>query len=134
MKYLLDTNACIVYLNKPQSGIAANLLSHRLQDVHVCSVVKAELYYGAMQSQWPERTLRMQQQFLSLFSSLPFDDDAAQCFGEIRADLRRKGTPIGPYDLQIAAIALVNDCVLVTHNTGEFMRVGGLKLEDWESS
>ncbi len=76
MKYLLDTNACIVYLNKPQSGIAANLRSHRLQDVHVCSVVKAELYYGAMQSQWPERTLRMQQQFLSLFSSLPFEDDA----------------------------------------------------------
>ena len=53
-------------------------------------------------------------------------------FGEIRADLNRKGTPIGPYDLQIAAMALVNDCVLVTHNTAEFLRVEGLRLEDWE--
>ena len=55
MKYLLDTNACIVYLNKPQSGIAAKLRQQRLQDVFVCSVVKAELYFGAMQSQWPEK-------------------------------------------------------------------------------
>lgn len=132
MKYLLDTNACIVYLNKPQSGIAAKLRQQRLQDVFVCSVVKAELYFGAMQSQWPEKTLRMQQQFLALFSSLPFDDEAARLFGDIRAALKRKGTPIGPYDLQIAAIAMANDCVLVTHNTGEFSRVDGLKLEDWE--
>ena len=64
--------------------------------------------------------------------SFSFDGKAARIFGDIRADLARKGTPIGPYDLQIAAIALANDCILITHNTGEFSRIAGLKLEDWE--
>jgi tRNA(fMet)-specific endonuclease VapC len=62
------------------------------------------------------------------------DDTAAKIFGAIRADLARKGTPIGPYDLQIAAIALANRLTLVTHNTREFGRIAELNLEDWESS
>jgi tRNA(fMet)-specific endonuclease VapC len=70
--------------------------------------------------------------FLHQFISLPFDDKAARKFGNIRADLAKAGTPIGPYDLQIAAIALVNRLILVTHNTREFSRIAGLKLEDWE--
>lgn len=61
-----------------------------------------------------------------------FSGESPRLRGEIRADLARKGTPIGPYDLQIAAIALANDCVLVSHNLGEFSRIAGLKLEDWE--
>ena len=68
------------------------------------------------------------------FVSFPFDGEAAKIFGDLRADLARKGTPIGPYDMQIAAIALANDCILVTHNTGEFSRIAGLKLEDWEAA
>ncbi|MDP1709482.1 MAG: PIN domain-containing protein, partial [Candidatus Komeilibacteria bacterium] len=68
----------------------------------------------------------------SLINSLPFDGNAAREFGEIRAYLARQGTPIGPYDLQIAAIAKVHDLILVTHNTREFSRVLGLRLEDWE--
>lgn len=67
------------------------------------------------------------------FHSLPFDGRAAQIFGEIRADLARKGTPIGPYDLQIAAIALAHNVTLVTHNSVEFGRIATLRLEDWES-
>jgi tRNA(fMet)-specific endonuclease VapC len=70
-----------------------------------------------------------------LFSVLPsfsFDGDAALHFGSIRAQLARQGTPIGPYDLQIAAIARTHGATLVTHNTGEFSRVSGLLLEDWE--
>jgi len=66
------------------------------------------------------------------FESLPFDDAAAGKFGEIRATLARLGTPIGPYDLQIAAIAMVNGLTLVSHNTREFLRVTGLQLVDWE--
>jgi tRNA(fMet)-specific endonuclease VapC len=61
-----------------------------------------------------------------------FDDRAARYFGQIRANLQRQGTPIGPYDLQIAAIALANDLTLVTHNTREFARIDGLRLVDWE--
>ncbi len=70
--------------------------------------------------------------FLRRYMTLPFDDNAAQICGEIRADLARKGTPIGPYDVQIAAIALANNLTLVTHNTREFSRVPNLLLDDWE--
>ena len=66
------------------------------------------------------------------FLSLAFDGDAARHFGRIRAELTKVGTPIGPYDLQIAAIALSNNLTLVTHNTREFSRVIGLHIEDWE--
>ena len=66
------------------------------------------------------------------FVSLPFDDAAASVYAIIRAHLESAGTPIGPYDLQIAAIALANGLTLVTHNTREFSRVPGLLLEDWE--
>ena len=66
------------------------------------------------------------------FTSVPFDDNAARRYGEIRSDLAREGTPIGPNDLIIAAIASVHDLTLITHNTREFNRVTGLNLEDWE--
>jgi len=65
--------------------------------------------------------------------SLPFDDEAARQYGIIRASLARLGTPIGPNDLMIASIALVHQAVVVTHNIGEFSRVAGLEIEDWES-
>lgn len=132
MTFLLDTNVCVVYLNQPQSTVVAELHRHRPQDIAVCSVVKAELFYGAMKSQHPERTLEKQQRFLQAFQSLPFSDDAALLFGQLRAHLHRQGSPIGPYDLQIAAIALANDLTLVTHNSREFGRIDGLRLQDWE--
>ena len=131
MTYLLDTNVCIMFLNQPNSIIAQRLQQQHVSDIAVCSVVKSELFYGAMKSQWPERTLQKQMAFLKIFKSWPFDDQAAIKYGEIRADLARKGTPIGPHDVQIAAIALTNNCILVTHNTAEFSRVAGLQLVDW---
>ena len=103
------------------------------KDIAVCSVVKAELFYGANRSNNPQRTLALQKKFLNNFVSLPFDDKAAIAYGKIRADLAAKGTPIGLYDLQIAAIALANGLILVTHNTREFSRIADLKLEDWET-
>jgi len=98
----------------------------------VCSVVKAELFYGAFRSNNPTRTLERQQAFLARFISLPLEDEAALLAGQIRAQLAGAGTPIGSYDLQIAAIALANNIILVTHNTRELERVDGLQLEDWE--
>jgi tRNA(fMet)-specific endonuclease VapC len=83
-------------------------------------------------SQNPIKTIAGQRQFLSLFISLPFDDAAAEHYGQIRADLTTKGTPIGGNDLLIAAIALVNGLTLITHNTHEFGCITNLKLEDWE--
>ena len=98
----------------------------------ICAIVRAELFFGAMKSNYPLETLATQRQFIDLFPTLAFNDEAALIFGQIRADLQRQGQPIGPYDIQIAAIALVNDLTLVTHNTREFSRVNGLKLADWE--
>ncbi len=133
MTYLLDTNTCIIYLNNRSTSVKEKLESISRQDISVCSVVKAELFYGAMRSNNPSRTLGIQQKFLNQFFSFPFDDSATLIYARIRADLAKKGTPIGPYDLQIAAIALANNLILVTHNTKEFSRVQGLQIEDWEN-
>jgi tRNA(fMet)-specific endonuclease VapC len=132
MKYLLDTNTCIVYLRGKNLGLNKKMEETLISDIAVCSVVKAELFYGSMKSANPERSYALQQEFLSQFVSLTFDDGSANVFGIIRAQLEKQGTPIGAYDLQIAAIAIVNDLTLLTHNTREFSRVSNLKFEDWE--
>lgn len=98
----------------------------------LCSVVVYELRYGAERSSDPPRGHAKLDLFLSPFISLPFDDQCARKCSEIRAELERTGRVIGPHDLQIAAIALQHGLTLVTHNTREFSRVAGLKLEDWE--
>ena len=133
MKYLLDTNTCIRYLNGRAPAIRQRLAAVRRDDVMVCSPVKAEMFYGAARSNDPPRSLQRQQAFLDRFASLPFDDRAAQVYGGIRADLAALGTPIGANDLLIAAIALAYNVTLVTHNIGEFGRVAGLLLDDWEA-
>ncbi|MCF3644483.1 type II toxin-antitoxin system tRNA(fMet)-specific endonuclease VapC [Planktothrix agardhii] len=132
MKYLLDTNVCIIYLKGRNLNLKQKLESVAIQEIAVCSIIKAELCFGAMKSANPERNFALQQAFLEQFVSLPFDDLAATTFGVIRSQLEIKGTPIGAYDLQIAAIALANNLTLVTHNTQEFRRVEGLQVEDWE--
>jgi tRNA(fMet)-specific endonuclease VapC len=101
-------------------------------DVLVCSIVKAELYYGANRSYRKPQTLAALEEFLNLFTSLPFDDSAARVYGKIRAELSSKGIPIGPNDLMIASIALANEVTLVTHNSREFGRVDALLIEDWQ--
>lgn len=132
MKYLLDTNVCITYLNNAESPISERMQILKPSEIMLCTVVEAELYYGVMKSATPAKNLARLAPFLSQFISLPFDSKAAREFGRIRADLAKAGTPIGPYDLQIAAISLVNRLILVTHNTREFSRIAGLQLEDWE--
>jgi tRNA(fMet)-specific endonuclease VapC len=130
--YLLDTNVCIVYLKDRSSSIKRYIDNLGSDKIAVCSVVKAELFYGSMGSNNPQKALNLQKSFLSRFISLPFDDSCAEVYGKIRRDLANLGTPIGSNDLQIAAIALVNNLTLVTHNVREFDRVEGLRVEDWE--
>ncbi len=132
MKYLLDTNTCIRHLNQRSNTITQRLRQTSEDDIVLCSVVKAELFFGAMKSQNPEKTLLKQRAFGERFESLPFDDSCAVIYGRIRADLQRAGTPIGANDLMIASIALANDLTLITHNTREFVRVTNLRIEDWE--
>ena len=132
MKYLLDTNTCIRYLNGRSLPVLQRLDTLPETDVCVCSIVKLELRFGALRSTHVERSLTQQETFLGRFESLPFNDVAHTRAAEVRATLAAAGTPIGPYDLLIAAIALTHDLILVTHNTREFGRVARLKIEDWE--
>ena len=132
MKYLLDTNVCIKYLNGSSESIKNNIEKLHLSEIVICSVVKSELFAGAYKSKNKEKTLDKLKIFFSPIKSLPFTDEAAEVYGNIRADLEKKGTPIGPYDLQIASIAVLNNLTLVTHNVREFSRVEDLKIEDWE--
>ncbi|MCC6615211.1 MAG: type II toxin-antitoxin system VapC family toxin [Anaerolineae bacterium] len=133
MKYLLDTNTCIRHLNRRSDSITSHLKAIPETEIALCSVVKAELYAGAMKSQTPAQSLAKQRAFADRFVSLPSDDDCALVYGRIRALLELAGTPIGANDLLIAAIALANKLTLVTHNTREFERINDLKLEDWEA-
>ena len=124
MSYLLDTNICIKYLNGHSDNIRKNIELKHPQDIMVCSVVKAELFYGSLKSLNPTRNLEKQQRFVNRFVSLPFDDRAASVYSRIRAQLEKSGTPIGPNDLLIASIALANDQTLITHNTPRICESG----------
>ena len=132
MKYLLDTNACIRYLNGRAPHLVQKLPTVPRQDVVVSAVTKAEMFYGAQKSQTPERSRQKQEAFFEQIESLPFDDQAADAYAVIRATLEKRGTPISHPDLQIAAIALAHNLILISHNVREFSRVDDLKLEDWE--
>jgi len=133
MIYLPDANACIRLLRQRDPGLLARWQAARLSDVVLCSVVVYELRYGAQRSSDPVREHGKLDVFLAPFASLPFDDQSAQRCARLRHDLEQAGTRIGPHDLQIAAIAVQHDLTLVTHNTREFSRVAGLKLQDWET-
>ncbi|MCT7962126.1 type II toxin-antitoxin system VapC family toxin [Laspinema sp. D1] len=132
MIYLLDTNTCIQYLTGRSEQIIKKFQTIPRENICLCDVVKAELYYGACRSAKKAKNLALYEDFFSQYISLPFEGKAAKIYGDIRSELSRQGTPIGAYDLQISAIALANNLILVTHNTREFQRVQGLQIEDWE--
>ncbi|MGS0755019.1 PIN domain-containing protein [Roseateles sp. GG27B] len=131
--FLLDTNAWIALL-KNDPAVVAGVRRAGLSALYMCAPVWSELWFGACKSQ---RVLENQQRVRALVMhvpSLPFDDRAAEHCGEIRALLARAGQPIGPYDLQIAAIARAADLCLVTRNVSEFNRVPNLKVENWQDA
>ena len=132
MTYLLDANACIAILNDRASVVARNAAKVARHEISLSHIVKAELYYGAFKSSRRGSNLKLLRKFFQQFSTLSFDNRAAETYGRIRADLAPAGTPIGPNDLIIAATAVRHSATLVTHNTDEFGRVEGLQLVDWE--
>ncbi|MCB9940782.1 MAG: type II toxin-antitoxin system VapC family toxin [Planctomycetaceae bacterium] len=132
-RFLLDTNVCIEYLRQRDASVIAAFNSHRPMDLLLSSVVVAELCYGASKSVAPAKNLQLVKHLTQVLSVLPFGKDAAVVYGEIRADLERRGVPIGPYDMMIAASALADGLTLVTHNTKEFERIAGLQISDWHS-
>jgi len=134
MKYLLDANACIRYLNGQSDGIRRMLETLSYGEAVLCSVVRAELLYGALKSAQPQRNAERLVHFFRGFPCLPFDEPASDAYAELRLRLERVGTPVGPNDLLIAAVALARQLTLVTHNTREFGRIEGLSVQDWEAS
>ncbi len=130
-RYLLDTNACIAWLRNDKSVVRRVVLAGE-GNIFICAPVKAELWFGACKSLRVTENQERLQQFFDDLPSLPFDDASARHFGEIRAPLARQGKPLGPYDLQIAAIALARNLTVITDNVGEFSRVPGLTTENWQ--
>ena len=131
MRFLLDTNTCIAYLNRRTSSVEEHVKRLLPADIALCSVVRSELVFGAHKSAKVSENLARLEVFFQPFRSLALDDRAADVAGRIRAEIEKLGTPIGPNDLLIGAIALAHGLTLVTNNSGEFTRVPGLLLEDW---
>lgn len=129
--FLLDTNA-VIALMKGNPGMHERARSHHPRDVALSSIVMHEFYYGAYRGRRVESNLARVDDLL--LEMLPFDGEDARRAGEIRATLAAADTPIGPYDVLIAGQALSRRLVLVTRNRGEFERVDGLRIEDWEST
>jgi tRNA(fMet)-specific endonuclease VapC len=132
MTYLLDINVCIAAM-RGNPKVMQELVARRPEDCAVSMVSVFELFAGVSRCNDPESEGQKVSTFLEPFHLLPFDWDAAMKTAEIRYQLEKAGTKIGPYDLQLSGQALSLDLTLVTHNTREFQRVTGLRLEDWEA-
>jgi tRNA(fMet)-specific endonuclease VapC len=130
---LLDTNICIHVINARPPAVLERFRQHRMGEIGVCSVVAAELANGVAKS-GSTRNRQALEMFLAPLMILPFDEAALWVYGDLRAELERKGTPIGSLDTMIAAHALSQQSRLVTNNTCEFARVPGLALENWVQS
>ena len=131
MKYLLDTNTCIYIINKKPPSAVNRIRSKHPDEVSISTITIAELEYGVHRSKHIDQNRIALLEFLVPFMILDFDQSAAAVYGGVRASLERKGTPIGPMDLLLAAQALSQQLILVTNNLREFRRVAGLQIENW---
>ncbi|HNR30042.1 MAG TPA: type II toxin-antitoxin system VapC family toxin [Candidatus Hydrogenedentes bacterium] len=131
MRFLLDTNICIELIRRRNAKVLGRLRRHAVGEVAISTITLAELAYGVEKSARPEQNRIALSLFCAPLDILLFDDAAATAYGVVRADLERKGRPIGPMDLLIAAHALSAGLVLVTNNEREFRRARGLRVENW---
>ena len=131
MKYMMDTYICIYAIKNKSESVIRKILSQNPEDLCISVVTYAELMHGVEKSQAVEKNRIAMSLFLSAITVLDFDGEAAEAYGQIRAELERKGTPIDPMDLLIAGHARSQGLILVTNNTREFARVTGLRIEDW---
>lgn len=130
MQYLLDTDTCVDLLRGART-VVEKLETLTPDDCGISAITSFELFAGAARARDPRRETEKVHKLVDVVEELPFDTDAARRAGALRSELEEAGTPIGPYDLLIAAHALALDLALVTANSGEFGRVAGLRLENW---
>jgi tRNA(fMet)-specific endonuclease VapC len=133
MSYLLDTNVCIRYLRNPASPVGLKLIEKGWEGVFVSATTVFELFSGSYGATNPSREAARVAEFLKKIKCIPFDQYAAEHAANILDGLEQRGEVIGPYDIQIAAVAIVQNLKLVTHNVSEFGRVPHLDIEDWEA-
>jgi tRNA(fMet)-specific endonuclease VapC len=131
MRYLLDTNTCIYIIKRSPVHVYERFKRLAVGDVGVSAITYCELQFGVANSMQPEKNQLALTEFLGPLEVLDFPSAAAMVYGDIRAHLQRAGTPIGNYDLLLAAHALQQGLTLVTNNTKEFKRVPDLRVEDW---
>jgi tRNA(fMet)-specific endonuclease VapC len=129
--YLLDTNICIYIINNSPKQVVDRVKKLKVNQVKLSSISLAELEYGVSKSSSRGKNRKALVHFASAFDIVYFNDNDAEVYGLIRAELEKKGNVIGPYDMQIAAQAITRDLILVTNNTEEFARIPNLKLENW---
>ncbi len=131
IKYMLDTNICMYIIKQKPQNIIERFRQAQVSKIGISSITLSELEYGVMKSAKPEQNKLALAQFVAPIEISAYDDVAAQHYGKIRARLERQGTPIGSFDMLIAAHALSINSVLITNNESEFKRVSNLKIENW---
>jgi tRNA(fMet)-specific endonuclease VapC len=131
MEYLLDTNICIYIIKKKPAEVFDKFKNLTIGDVGISSITLAELQYGIEKSSNPVKNKEALEKFLTPIEVIDFGYDATVEYGKIRSELERKGVPIGPLDMLIAAHAMSLDVTLVTNNVREFERIPELKIDNW---
>lgn len=131
MRYMLDTNICIYAIKHKPEQVLLRLNEHDPAEICISSVTYAELMHGVQKSQAVDKNRLALALLLANIEILNFDANAAESYGEIRAELEKQGTPIGPLDMMIAGHARSLNYTVVTNNIKEFSRIKGLKLENW---
>jgi tRNA(fMet)-specific endonuclease VapC len=131
IRYLLDTNICIYLIKKHPPEVLARFQQTQLKQLHISTITVFELYFGIEKNNSQQRNLTALENFIAPLMLVDFSVESAKKAAKIRSILQKQGTPIGAYDLQIAAIAVAENMTLLTNNVREFERVKGLKLENW---
>jgi len=130
MRYVLDTNI-LIYFFKGIGDVSKHMLAQSPSELAIPTVVLFELEVGIAKSTSPRKRKTQLQEITALVNVLPFGITESKSAAQIRVKLEKQGLPIGPYDVLIAATALANNMILVTHNQKEFGRIKDLKIEDW---
>jgi len=131
MKFMLDTNTCIYIIKRKPPNVIERFRQTEISQIGISSITLSELLYGVSRSSKPDQNKIALMQFVTPLEILPYDDEAAQYYGDLRTHLEKQGTPIGSLDMLIAAHALSIACTLITNNEKEFIRIPNMKIDNW---
>ena len=131
MRFMLDTNTCVDLFRNRNDRVLRRMRRRKPEDLCISSITLSELEYGAAKSANPAKNRLALAEFMTPLSVMPYDDTVAPVYGRVRAELERAGEPIGPLDTMIAAHALALELTVVTDDEQEFIRVNGLKVQNW---